>query len=79
MRFDCLVIYKHSLPVNQTLLPSNERVSLRYCIHWKFFMMDFGLHSMNQGSRKEYTANSEGSTFTLVSESIDSLDDFMAG
>ena len=33
MRFDCLVVYRDFLPVNQTLFPTNERLSLRYCIH----------------------------------------------
>lgn len=33
MSFDCLVVYDDLLPINQTHFPSNERVSLRYCIH----------------------------------------------
>lgn len=33
MNFDCLVIYKNFLPVNQTFFPTNQRVSLRYLIN----------------------------------------------
>ena len=34
---DCLVVYRHFLPLNQTHFPSDERVNLRYCIHLDTF------------------------------------------
>ena len=38
MNFDCLVVYQTFLPVAQTHFPSNERVSLRYCIQTDAFI-----------------------------------------
>lgn len=38
MSFDCLVVYQDQLPVNQTLFPSDRRVSLQYCVHLDEFI-----------------------------------------
>ena len=37
MSFDCLVVYRDCLPVNQTLFSIHQRVSLRHCIHLDAF------------------------------------------
>ena len=37
MSFDCLVVYCDQLPINQTLFPSDRRVSLQYCIRLDHF------------------------------------------
>ena len=36
--FDCLVVYLDCPPVNQTLFPTNRRLSLRYCVQMEEFI-----------------------------------------